>query len=469
MRTAQVLFAGIVASLVTHADARAQDRTPDSLFQQQRLIDQKLADERSRRAPIDSLVDFQYGGWFDYYVFHFDDGSQQSRLFQRPGLAVWTRLRLDQGAHEFFARMRLTYNYFKRGDEIDRQQDWVGPNFDRAWYQVDVGRALRLTDPSDPFQFQVRIGRQEVQFGNGYVLDMPLDAVRFDARLRDFRLTGLFAKTIASTPNVDRSPPVQGHSERNFFGVQLTYEGLGDHEPFAYALWNQDHTRERPSAFLQEFDYDSQYFGVGSRGTFARNLHYWTEWVYETGHSFGDGAYIRRDVVDAWAWDVGLEYLFDHEMHPRLAFEYMFASGDRDRQFSPTSAMGGNRNDRSDTSFVGFGFRDTGLSAAPVLSNIHVWRVGASFMPLRRVELFEHFELGTNWFLYYKNRRGAAISDPTADRFSGYVGWEIDTFLNWRLSSDLSWTTRWGVFFPGKAYSDRDTRHFLLSGLTWSF
>ena len=119
--------------------------------------------------------------------------------------------------------------------------------------------------------------------------------------------------------------------------------------------------------------------------------------------------------------------------------------------------------------FVGFGFRDTGLSFTPRLSNVHVWRLGGSFRPFTDVEALKDLELGSDWFLYAKNRARAAISDPTADNYSGYVGWEMDYFINWRLSSDLSWTIRWGTFCPGSAYQDQHTRHFLLTGVTWSF
>lgn len=438
-------------------------------LQQQRLINDKLRDERRELAPMDSLFDWQWGGWLEYYVFHFDDGVQKSRVVQRPGLTLWSRLSADNGAHELFARVKLTFEYFNPGDEYDRQQDWTGPNFDRAWYQIDVGRALRLNEPSDPLQLKLRIGRQEVKFGTGYVLDQPLDAIKAEARFGDFLVTGLLAKSIASYPNVDRSPPVQGHSGRRFFGVQAAYDGWQRHQPFVYALWNEDYTDERPKAAFQQYDYDTQYFGVGSRGDLAHNLNYWAEFVLETGRSFGDGDFRRRDRVHAWGWDFGIEYLFDRPMRPRVAFEYMFASGDSNRLLSPTSAQGGNRGDREDTSFVGFGFRDTGIAAAPTLSNMHVWKLGGSLVPLERYELFHDFELGTNWFLFHKNRARAAISDPSADMFAGYVGWEMDYFINWRLASDVSWTMRWGLFFPGDAYSDRETRHFLFTGMTWSF
>jgi len=441
----------------------------ESLLRQQRLIDEKLDQERRELAPLDALLDWQWGGWLEYYVFHFQDGIQSQRVFQRPGAVLWTRLSIDRGAHEIFARARLTFEYFNPGDEYRRQQDWVGPNLDRGWYQIDVGKALRLTEPADPYQMRIRVGRQEVRFGTGYVLDLPLDAVLLEARLHELEVTGLFARTIASYPNIDRSEPVDSHSARRFFGVQLAYAGLENHRPFAYALWNDDFTDERPKDPLQNYSYDTQYFGVGARGSVIHNLNYWTEWVYESGHSFGDGQFLWRDVVDAWAWDVGIEYLWDLPTRPRASLEYIFASGDAGRLLSPTSAAGGNRGDREDTSFVGFGYRDTGIAAGLTPSNLHIWRAGTSFAPLESVELCRDLEVGTNWFLYHKHHRRGAISDPTAGQFEGYVGWEMDYFINWRFASDLSWTIRWGMFFPGDAFRDQSARSFLFTGMTWSF
>ena len=458
-----VAFAGVQT---LRAQARGEG---ESLLQQQRLIDKQLDQQRQELAPLDTLLDWQWGGWLEYYIFHFNDGLQSQRVYQRPGMSLWTRLSIDRGGHEIFARMRLNFEYFNPGDEYDRQQDWVGPNLDRGWYQIDLGRALRLTEPDDPLQMRVRLGRQEVRLGTGYTLDMPLDAVKFDAKLYDLRVIGLFAHAISSYPNVDRSPSVDTHSARRFFGVQVNYEGFESHQLFGYALWNDDYTDERPTDLFQNYSYDTRYFGVGSRGSLAHNLNYWTEWVYEGGHSYGDGDFRHRDTVDAWAWNIGLEYLWDCPMRPQVSCEYMFASGDRGRLLSPTNARGGNHGDNHDMSFVGFGYRDTGISAAPARSNIHIWRVGGGLAPLDKFEACRDLEIGTNWFLYHKHHRRGAISDSTAGQFEGYVGWEMDYFINWRFASDLSWTIRWGTFFPGDAYQDRSTRNFLFTGMTWSF
>lgn len=454
------------------AAAAAQPLSADpseSLLQQQRLIDDRLADERARLAPVDSLLDLQWGGWLEYYFFEFDDGVQSQRIFQRPSLSLWTRLSLDQNAHEIFARMRLSFEHYQPGDEYNRREDWDGPNLDRGWYRVDVGRALRLTEPDSPVGLEFKIGRQETLFGTGYVLDRPLDAALAKLRIEDWTVRGLFGKAIASYPNVDRSRPVSDHSARRFWGVELSYEGWDEHVPFAYALWNDDFVDERPNSRFQDYSYDTRYFGLGSRGTLGPQWTYWTEAVYENGRSFGDGQYVRRDRVDAWAWDAGVEKRWTHPMRPRATFEYMFASGDAGRLLSPTNARGGNRGDREDTGFVGFGYRDTGMSAAPSLSNVHIWRAGGSFTPLASEPLFEDFELGTNWFLYHKHHSRGAISDPLAGDFEGFAGWEMDYFINWRFDADLSWTIRWGAFFPGDAYRDQDMRSFLFTGLTWSF
>ena len=456
------------------ATARGQPApgAPESesrFIQQQRLADQQLEQQRQQLAPLQSMLDFQWGGWFDYYMFAFNDGVQSSRFVNRPGLTLWARASVDQGAHEMFARMKLRYTYFQPGDEIERQQDWVGPEFDQLWYQIDVGRAFRLNKPSDPVQMKVRIGRQPVLFGTGYALDLPMDAVLVDAKLWDFRVLGLIGKSIPNLPNIDRSGPVHSHSDRDFYGVQLQYEHFQNHVPFIYALWNTDQTAERHSQWSQDYRYNSAYLGAGSRGSIVHNLNYWAEGVLEWGSSTADRNFLRQDPIRAWGWDFGLEKLFDLPMRPKVSGEYMFASGDGDRRFSPTNAAGGNRGGTSDTSFVGFGFRDTGIAAAPTMSNLHVWRAGASFSPLEKLELFRDFELGTNWFLYHKNRGQAAISDPTADMFEGYVGWEMDYFINWRLASDVSWTLRWGEFFPGSAFSDQGSRAMVFTGITWSF
>lgn len=464
-----VLLTCIAALGTDRAAAQPAGNAEERFFRQQRLLDESQAAQRSQAAPLTSVLDWQFGGWIDYYLFSLNDGIQRSRHIQQPGLTLWTRLSLDNGAHEAFLRYRLRYTYYQRGDEIerDRQEDWRGPEPDQAWYQIDVNKALRWD--AGPLRLKARVGRQTVLFGTGYALDLGMDAVLLDARVGDLAVQGLFGRPIPNNPNIDRSEPVDSHSDRHLYGVQLAYEGLDRHVPFVYGLWNNDRTQEWPRDPWQDYSYDSFYFGFGSRGEIIPDLNYGAEMVFESGHSFSNGAFLRRDYVEAYGWDLLIEKLYRVPMRPRVSAEYMFASGDKDRIFSPTNAAAGNRQFTKDSSFNGFGFRDTGIALAPTLSNLHIWKLGGSFVPLERYDFFRNMELGTSWFLFWKNRAQGAISDPLADNFDGYVGWEMDYFVNWRLSSDLSFTVRWGAFFPGGAYSDDRPRHSIFAGLTWSF
>lgn len=442
----------------------------DQFLQRQRDIELRNQ-QRLKDLPPAQKFRVDYGGWFDFYLFLFDDGFESSRTFRQYETQFWTSFSIDRGIHEGYARMRLTYNDWNASDSFSGNEDDLdGPSLARGWYQLDAAKALRLYGEYDaPFELKLKIGRDWVQAGTGYSVSLPLDHVQIQSEFANFETTFIAAKTPASTENIDRSRPVADHSDRNFWIIQERYLGLDRHTPFFYIAWQDDNTSEDPPDYLQNYRYSSRYIGFGSTGELIDNLRYSTEWVLERGRSFGNERFLRHDVIKAWGFDNQLEYFFKHDTKPRVALEYMFASGDSDRLGSPTNAEGGNRNDHLDHSFVGFGFRDTGIALAPRLSNIHIWRLGASFQPFPKIEAVKNLELGTDWYLYYKNKREAAISDTLADRAANYLGWEMDYFANYRMTSDLSWTLRFGSFFPGSAYSDRSARTFLLTGLSWSF
>jgi Alginate export len=447
----------------------AQRDQPDSFLNQQRAVDRFIREQRSKLAPSSDDVDLDFGGFLSTFGFLYDDGVESSRTMRRFDLRLWGSLSLDGGAHEFYARSRLSLTDFNGGDEFDRENDWEGMNLERGYYKFDLGRMVAASGGGPlGYNIEMKIGRDFTQFGTGYVLATPLDQVWLRGTYQDFQVTGLVGKTIGSMQDFDliRNPQ---RTRRTMMGTEVRYVGFERHEPFAYVLWQRDHISDNVPGFLQRFDYDSFYAGLGSTGELAQNLRYSTEWVFESGRSYGDARSQRKNRINAWAWDVELEYLFDSPKKPRVGIEYMFASGESDRLLSPTDAVGGVSRGRTDESFIGFGYRDTGLSFAPRLSNIHIWRAGASFFPLAGHEKFDRLELGTNWFVYYKHRAAAAVSDPTATVGSGYLGWEMDYHANWAVTSDVSATARYGVFFPGKAFVDRTTRTFLLVGLTWSF
>lgn len=447
-----------------------RSRDPDAFFNQQRAVRDRIWQQIDQELPTTQKVDIDFGGSYSFNLFIWDDGVNSSRTLRRNDWRAWTRIGLDHGAHEIFARARLSFIDFNTGDSFDRNDDdWEGPNLERGFYQFDLRNAMRAYENRDiNYNVRVKVGRDLVELGTGLAMSLTLDHVQVQTDWNDFEVSGLAGRTVGSVFDFDQSR-ITDRTRRAFFASQIRYTGFERHRPFVYVLWQEDHNHDQLPSLLQEFDYDSFYVGLGSEGELAERLRYSTEWVYESGHGFGDRRFLRQNAIKAWAFDIELEYLIDHVSRPRISMEYMFGSGDEDRLERPESTIGGNRFDFEDRGFVGFGWRDTGLSFAPRLTNIHIWRTGASFYPFPDSKHLSRLELGTNWFLYWKNRRSAAVSDPTANLRSGYLGWEMDYYANWAITNDLNWTARLGAFFPGKAFSDQTSRTFFLTGVTWSF
>ena len=454
------------------AQTTEAQRDPDAFVNQQRAVEERLRTEFDAQMADAQRAAFDWGGWYSFnlFLFLFDDGVESSRTLRRHDLRLWGRLLLDEGAHEFYVRGRTSLLDFNSGDAYDGNDDDVeGPNLERGYYRFDLAKAFRAYGGRIiDYNVVVTAGRDLVQFGSGLTLAAPLDHVALRGTYRDFELTTLAGKTVGSSQDFDLTRTAT-RTRRNFLGAQLKYLGFERHEPFAYVLWQRDRNHEDVFPLLQEFDYDSFYTGLGATGELTQSVRYETEWVYETGKSYGHRRFLRRNEIEAWALRAELEYLFRGDHKARASVEYLLGSGDPDRFASPTNTIGGNLGDFADNSFIGFGFRDTGLSFAPRYANLHMWRAGGSFYPWPAHQRFRRLELGTDWYLYQKHHASAAVSDPTASVGSGYLGWEMDYYANWRVTSDLAWTARLGAFFPGDAFHDTSARTFFLIGVTWSF
>lgn len=466
--------AGLMLLLLVCSPAVGQPavtgRDPESFINQQRAVEQRVRQDFNAEFGASQRGLFDWGGWYSHYLFVFNDGVDTTRTFRRHDLRLWGRVVFDEGAHEFYARGRTSLLDFNSGDSYDRDDDDIeGPNLERGYYRFDLAKAARVyrrqvTD----FNASLLAGRDLVHFGTGLTLATPLDHISLRTTYRALEVYGLVGRTVGSTQDFDLYRTAK-RTHRDFLGAQVKYVGLEHHEPFAYGLWQQDRNREADRGFFRKFDYDSFYLGFGSTGELSKGLRYTAEAVYEGGRSFGERIFVKGSDVRAWAALLEMEYLFPGPKKARVSLEYLFGSGDSDRFANPTSTVPGTMGDFVDTSFIGFGYRDTGLSFAPRYSNLHMWRGGASLYPWPEHNRFRRLELGTNWYLYYKHHRAGAVSDPTATLPSSYLGWEMSYFANWQVAADLAWTARWGIFFPGDAFDDRSSRMFLLLGFTWSF
>lgn len=444
------------------------------------IYEEQLRVRLDQQIPEAREMGFDAGGWFNFAIFNYDDASTPSgsvRTMRKFEIHPWVRVNL-RGVHQFYFRGLFNYDDWNRGDNPAERGDDFNERLERAWYQFDLGQMLRNeTGRAPPVGFRAKVGRAFATIGTAFVLSMPLDMVQVDVTTRDWEFMTLLGQSVSYTRNIDSSERVVGRQDRWFFGTQATYMGLDHHRPFVYFLNNQDDTRPEPWDPMQSYEYTSRYLGGGSQGTLlSPNLRYQAEIVGEWGQTYSEGVAggtTGRDRIRAMALDVLLEYLFQVRTRPKVSVEYMYGSGDHNRRTSSTATIGGNRADSTDSAFNAFGFRDTGVAFSPLVSNIHIYRGGASFRPLEKLALFKKMELGSNIFFYHRAAGEGAISDTTVDpgNDARWLGWEWDVHCNWRLTSDLVWTMRYGAFIPGSAYDggDKTCRQFFYTGIIFSF
>jgi hypothetical protein len=173
-----------------------------------------------------------------------------------------------------------------------------------------------------------------------------------------------------------------------------------------------------------------------------------------------------KDNIRAWAADLRMDYVFPGPRRTRISAEGIFASGDPDR-LSTSGTVGGNRPGTDDHAFNSLGLLNTGLAFAPAVSNLIAARLGIAAFPAPDTAMFQHMQVGADFFVFGKMRENAPINETTSE--DRYLGVEPDVYLNWQITNDVSLAVRYGVFFPGSAIPDDSARQFFYAGLTYAF
>jgi len=446
--------------------ASAQGPAANSFFRRQQFLDEATRQRLDADIPARQRVLLEGGGYFIPQWQQYDDIRNQSN-YRQMDLRLWGQLVVDE-VHRVYARMRLVHTNFGPGDSpFSWNQDLEGPNLDQGFYELHLSRAAeKYFDQTWPVDVRVTLGRQFVEFGQGMTLSKVLDGGTVRAETGNWRVTALLANTIKSGYNIDHSLQVAGHMDRLFSGFQVDFFGLSGHQPFFYFFHQKDHTDEEPAGVAQEFEYDSSYIGFGSTGKVVEDLRYATEVVFEWGHGEnplpGGGNTIR-----AFAFDQLFEYFIRTPQEPVLSVEYAMATGDDDRLVA-TDTVGGNAAGR-DNAFLGFGYLNTGYAFVPEFTNLQFVRMGGRFKPLPDHEWFKSLELGTDFFLFWKQKKGAPVSDFRANQSTRELGHEVDVYANWRILSDVSLMARYARFWTGDAFGDGEKRDYLYAGLVYSF
>lgn len=420
------------------------------------------------------------GGYVAFTGVWLNDSQQNSRRLAQPEVSLYARASID-GVHGFFGRARFSYRSFSAGDSFDGRGDRFSQPFaDRYWYEFDLRRAMEVYQGTTlEGNINIRAGRQFVEWGGGLALSETLYAVRptieFGKRVKLEILAGI---TPDHTVDFDASRySFDEKTRRGYFGARLAVTTEGGTEFSGGVLsmtdfYNDNRTRTTPVLDGVQYRTDSIYLTLGAKGAITDDLLFEVEGVRQFGEGYSDPFRIgfgtqTVDPIEAWAARGQLNYLFRDQGNSRAGLELLYFSGDTDRNIA-TDTVGGNLTGTTDHGFNSLGFANVGLAFSPSLSNLMVTRVGASTYPFAGDGLLGQLQVGIEGYALGKAARRGPIDEPTNNRI--FLGSEADAYLNWRLTSDLTVTLRYGAFFPGPAIiTGRNTRHFVLFNVTLSF
>lgn len=431
---------------------------------QQKLIeDERRREMNQRPKPDDDMKQpwlWDAGGWLHLQIDQLDDPPlRDTRTDRYVDLRLWGEIRYER-IYSLYCRIRTDYTDFNSGDQFSGDEDDVyrTPRFDEVYVDADWtedgGRG-----------FSARAGRAFVSMGSGLLYNDLAYMIQGTYAEDRWAVRSWVGHSIIHTDDIDQSVPHANKSYRGFFGVEGDYLISGNHRAYGMFLMERDFNRDQFSSV--DWTYNANYLGLGARGTIWGGLGYSAEFVYEFGESAASVS-TEMESISAFAGLVTLDYQFSGDMEPMLLFQYMYGSGDPDRQ-SVTDALAGNTAGTDDEGFLSFGFVQTGYSLFPRVSNIHIVRFGGTIRPLESVEGLHKLQVGVFGYLYRKAESASAISDSRAFLDDADVGKEIDFTLRWRILSDLGFSLNYGCFFPGDAYQETKARNFISGGLTYSF
>ncbi len=473
---ALLALAGSVLAIADAAHAQQdQRRLERSLRTAQSADDYRLRVDTA--LSLGERTQFEVGGSYTFTGLFLNDSTGNSRRLFVNEAQLYARASID-GVHNAFVRLRFPHRDFSAGDSFDGRGDrWVDPFIDRYVYEFDLAKAYAAYHgEAIDNNFNIKVGRQFVDWAGSLALSEVLLSIRPTITIQNvFTIEGLAGITPNTTVDFDASrSQFDEKTLRGYYGLKLGFTTEDGSEFYAFGLkmvdYNTDRSLRVPAGAVTtaDFEYSSMYYGVGMSGAWGPNLIYTGELVWQDGHSMSDpvSAAQVRSKIEAYAGRANATYLFRDENQSRVQFEAIFASGDQDR-VNTSDTVNGNLAGTRDNAFNSLGFANTGLAFAPALSNIISVRLGASTFPLRSDADFDDVQIGIDGYLFRKATSGG-INEPTGT--DTFLGGEVDLFLNYRITSDLAVSARYGVFFPGEGIlSTKHARQFFLLSATLSF
>ena len=484
-----LLLAALTATLASAAPAAAQS-TQEALLTrlEQELLDAQIEQRISAHEgqTVYERMTLDFGASLRIGVAGLQSSAgQDSTLFQYEA-NVFTNLVVD-GGHRFFGNLRFLYNQYDLDRSGNNQTGFLVPYGNRYWYEFDLKGLQRATEgAAGDLGLNVRAGRQFLNWNSGMVYSNDIYGVRVRGGIHAWSWEGMIGVT-ASSGFYDFDPARPGYdsnTDRTLHGIRGGYTFGPGLELYVSGFWQRDHNDPFADvelapglSYAHNFNFDSAYLSVGGSGTIGPDLLWTAEVIRETGSSqsrvyftVSDGFIVAaqdEEAVEAYAGVLNMAWTPSGiDTRPRIDGTLAIGSGDQDR-LAPAGSFSGNQNGTSDLAFQSLGYINTGLAAAPTIANLLMLRVGASTGIAINPRRPDAVRVGVDVFLFGKQKESAVMSIPSSptDRF---VGGEVDVKLDWRITSDVNFNIRAGVYFPGSGVP-ADTRHFVYGGVTYAF
>lgn len=340
---------------------------------------------------------------------------------------------------------------------------------------------------------QLRIGRQELFFGKGFLVSnfiVPSQFISFDALRLTYNANDLTVDAFMSKLN-ENNPAAS--DDVDFYGIYATYAGIDPLSISGYYFFVHDES-EIPRAETtllgkwvndrRGYDYSTtQLHTLGTR-LFGKSggFDYDLEVAYQFGEASHLGALFNKmgsnfgdtDAhYDNWAIDAKLGYTFEEvTWQPRIYVQGVLLEGEDNRDISFGEWL--NPFNRPEAS-VSFNRLFTHLNYAPVvndnswLSNFMQLSAGVEIQPTPKVRIHTHvaydwvhspFDPPKSVSLWGRRFAVAPLLSFWTDDGSNDIGWEVAAWLKYNYSEDLMFMLYGNYLWPEEGLTRGSFMHF---------
>jgi hypothetical protein len=285
----------------------------------------------------------------------------------------------------------------------------------------------------------LRAGRQELAFGDERLVGnsnwtntaRSFDALRGTLRHDGYRLD-LFASRVVKQQNGEFDWSTPGN---NFYGA---YGGMEKLVPQAvvepYFLWRRQSGLKTELGALGTMNFGT--VGVRMVGKLPSSWDYGLEMDRQAGS-------LGRDTIGAWAghWVLGRTLSTPH-LHPRIALEYNYASGDSNPKDGHRSTF---------DQLYATGHDKYGMDDQVGWKNVRNARVSFETKPAKKWSAVAKYDA---WWLAdphdaLYNAASAAVVRVPSGQAGRFVGQELDAALGYNFSRQFQFGGGFGHLFPG--------------------